>query len=90
MSASSLELELSHLQATKSRSWALALPSGRVSVTRGNLDRGEMNGSIFLEGLKTARELVASKGIEALDALISEHEDGSIETTAINPAMEIR
>jgi hypothetical protein len=46
--------------------------------------------SIFLEGLKTARELVASQGIEALDALIAEHEAGIIETTAINPAREIR
>ena len=49
-----------------------------------------MKGSIFLEGLKTAREIVASNGIEALDALISEHEDGTIETTAVNPAMETR
>ena len=46
--------------------------------------------SIFLEGLKTARELVASKGIQALDVLIAEHESGLIETTAIQPAMETR
>ena len=46
--------------------------------------------SIFLEGLKTAREIVALQGIEALDSLIAEHEAGTIETTAINPAREIR
>lgn len=49
-----------------------------------------MQGSIFLEGLKTAREIVAKKGIESLDRLIQEHEDNSIETTAVNPEMETR
>ena len=46
--------------------------------------------SIFLEGLKTARELVVTKGIQALDSLIAEHEQGIIETAALNPAREIR
>jgi len=46
--------------------------------------------SIFLEGLKTARDLVTSKGIAALDELIAEHETGIIETTAITIAMESR
>ena len=46
--------------------------------------------SIFLEGLKTAREIVSTKGIEELDALIAEHEAGTIETTALNPRVEIR
>jgi len=46
--------------------------------------------SIFLEGLKTAREIVSTEGIEALDALIAEHESGIIETTALKPAMEQR
>ena len=46
--------------------------------------------SIFLEGLKTAREIVAKEGIEKLDDLIAEHEAGTIETTAINPRVETR
>ena len=49
-----------------------------------------MQGSIFLEGLKTARDIVAKKGIESLDRLIKEHEDNSIETTAVNLEMEVR
>ena len=49
-----------------------------------------MQTSIFLEGLKTARDIVAKKGIESLDRLIEEHENNTIETTAINPEMESR
>lgn len=50
-----------------------------------------MDSSIFLEGLKTARELIKCDGCtKELDALIKEHENGTIETTAINPAMERR
>jgi len=46
--------------------------------------------SIFLEGLKSAREIVQNKGIEHLDSLIQELESGTIETTAIAPDMETR
>lgn len=46
--------------------------------------------SIFLEGLKTAREIVVKKGLEKLDILIEEHESGTIETTAVAPEMELR
>jgi hypothetical protein len=46
--------------------------------------------SIFLEGLKSAREIVQNKGIQHLDSLINELESGTIETTAIAPNMEIR
>ena len=46
--------------------------------------------SIFLEGLKSAREIVQNKGIEHLDNLIEELEKTSIETTALAPEMEIR
>jgi hypothetical protein len=46
--------------------------------------------SIFLEGLKSAREIVQNKGIQHLDSLINELESTEIETTAINPAMESR
>lgn len=49
-----------------------------------------MQSSIFLEGLKTARDIVAKKGIESLDRLIEEHENHTIETTAVNPEMESR
>lgn len=49
-----------------------------------------MQSSIFLEGLKTAREIVTKKGIESLDRLIEEHENNTIETTAVNPEMETR
>lgn len=49
-----------------------------------------MQTSIFLEGLKTARDIVAKKGIESLDRLIQEHEENKIETTAVNPEMELR
>jgi len=46
--------------------------------------------SIFLEGLKSAREIVQNKGIEHLDRLIAELEYSSIETTALAPKMETR
>ena len=46
--------------------------------------------SIFLEGLKTAREIMVKEGIEQLDALIEEHESGAIETTAIRIKAETR
>ena len=46
--------------------------------------------SIFLEGLKSAREIVQNKGIEHLDSLINELESGTIETTALAPEMETR
>lgn len=46
--------------------------------------------SVFLEGLKTAREIVAVAGIEALDALIAEHEAGVFETARRVPAGETR
>ena len=46
--------------------------------------------SIFLEGLKSAREIVQNKGIEHLDSLINELESGTIETTALAPNMERR
>jgi len=46
--------------------------------------------SIFLEGLKSAREIVQNKGIESLDSLIQELESVTIETTALAPEMEMR
>ena len=46
--------------------------------------------SIFLEGLKSAREIVQNKGIESLDSLINELESATIETTALTPEMEMR
>ena len=46
--------------------------------------------SFFLEGLKSAREIVQNKGIQHLDSLIDELEVGSIETTALAPEMESR
>lgn len=46
--------------------------------------------SIFLEGLKTARELVKDGDLTALDALISEHEQGIIETMSVRPSVETR
>jgi hypothetical protein len=46
--------------------------------------------SIFLEGLKSAREIVQNKGIEHLDSLIQELESGEIETTSLTPEMETR
>ena len=46
--------------------------------------------SIFLEGLKAARALIKDGDISALDALIAEHESGTIETAAIRPVAEIR
>ena len=47
--------------------------------------------SIFLEGLKTARNLLKyGGGVAQLDELIKEHEDGTIETAAIRPLAETR
>jgi hypothetical protein len=46
--------------------------------------------SIFLEGLKSAREIVQNKGIEHLDRLIGELEGDQIETTALTPKLESR
>ena len=46
--------------------------------------------SLFLEGLISARDLVKAKGLDALDALIEEHLSYTIETTAVNPQVEIR
>ena len=53
-------------------------------------ESGDSVQSIFLEGLKSAREIVQNKGIEHLDCLIAELEQGSIETTALAPVMEVR
>ena len=53
-------------------------------------ESGDSVQSIFLEGLKSAREIVQNKGIEHLDNLIEELEKTSIETTALAPEMEIR
>jgi phosphopantothenate synthetase len=53
-------------------------------------ESGDSVQSIFLEGLKSAREIVQNKGIQHLDSLIEELEEGSIETTALAPKMEIR
>jgi hypothetical protein len=59
--------------------------------TEGNLTNlGGYMKSLFLEGLKTARDLAKDGDLSKLDALIKEHEDGTIETAAINPAMESR
>lgn len=46
--------------------------------------------SLFLEGLISARDLVKAKGLDALEALIEEHQAYAIETTAIAPEMEQR
>ena len=46
--------------------------------------------SLFLEGLKVARDLAKDGDLSVLDALIQEHETGIIETAAINPAIESR
>jgi hypothetical protein len=46
--------------------------------------------SIFLEGLKSAREIVQNKGIEHLDRLIGELEGDQIETTSLTPKLESR
>lgn len=39
--------------------------------------------SLFLEGLVAARDLVKEKGLDGLESLIKEHQDGVIETTAV-------
>ena len=54
------------------------------------IESGDSVKSIFLEGLKSAREIVQNKGIQHLDSLIEELEQSSIETTALAPEMEIR
>jgi hypothetical protein len=47
--------------------------------------------SIFLEGLKTARNLLKyGGGVARLDELIKEHENGTIETAAVRPLAETR
>ena len=47
--------------------------------------------SLFLEGLKTARGMIACGcSLNDLDALIAEHEKGTIETTAVAPIVETR
>jgi hypothetical protein len=46
--------------------------------------------SIFLEGLKSAREIVQNKGIAHLDSLIQELDLGAVETTSLAPEMEKR
>lgn len=46
--------------------------------------------SLFLEGLISAREIVKSKGVDALDALIEEHLTYTIETTAVEIKAETR
>lgn len=47
--------------------------------------------SYFLEGLKTARNLLKyGGGVARLDELIKEHEDGTIETAAVRPLAETR
>jgi hypothetical protein len=53
-------------------------------------ESGDSMQSIFLEGLKSAREIVQNKGIGHLDNLIEELESVSIETTALVPKMEVR
>lgn len=39
--------------------------------------------SLFFEGLVAARDLVKEKGLDGLESLIKEHQDGVIETTAV-------
>ena len=53
-------------------------------------ESGDSLKSIFLEGLKTARQIIVQDGIEKLDDLIAEHELGTIETTALNVRAETR
>ena len=48
-----------------------------------------MGSSFFLEGLKVAKQLVIGD-TSKLDALIAEHESGSIETAALRPQAETR
>jgi hypothetical protein len=68
---------------------SLTLPSGRVSAKAQQFTGGFMK-SIFLEGLKSAREIMQNKGIEHLDSLINELESSTIETTSLAPEMEKR
>ena len=46
--------------------------------------------NLYLDGLITARKIVANKGIEALDRLIEEIKSHSIETTALEVSVETR
>ena len=70
---------------------ALDLSFAIGSAPRRNTNpQGDFMKSIFLEGLKSAREIVQNKGIEHLDSLITELESGEIETTALTPDMETR
>ena len=46
--------------------------------------------SIFLEALITSRNLVQKEGLNALEALIKDHESGVIETMALLPEVETR
>ena len=46
--------------------------------------------SLFLEGLKSALDIVETDGVDALKALIREHEIGRLETTAVQPKLEKR
>ena len=47
--------------------------------------------SLFIDGLKTARELIqCGCGLEELDALIATHEADLMETTSIRPDVETR
>lgn len=46
--------------------------------------------NLYLDGLITARKVVASKGVEALDRLIEEIKSHSIETTAVEIVAETR
>jgi phosphopantothenate synthetase len=68
---------------------ALILSFDRVSATAQQQFGGIMK-SLFLEGLQSAREIVQNKGIAHLDSIIEELEQGTMETTAITPAMESR
>ena len=45
---------------------------------------------LFLEGLKSAREMVQNKGIQYLDNLIEELETTNIEKAVAKPRMEYR
>ena len=46
--------------------------------------------SLYLQGLIAARRIVASKGLDALDRVISELELHAIETTAVQIVAETR
>ena len=46
--------------------------------------------SLFLEGMQSAREIVQNKGIAHLDQIIKALQSDFIETTALDPQVEIR